>query len=344
MQSKTLGQLADFVGGKVSGDANIIIKSAATLEKAGDGDISFLSNRKYVNMVETTKASAVIVSKECKSQASLLIAEDPYFALMQIVVLLHGHREHPVVGISQKASVSETARVGKDCQINDFVVVSDNCKIGDRCVLYPGVFVGQGTEIGDDCILYPNTVVYDKCKIGNRVIIQANTTVGEDGFGFATHNGQHHKIPQIGIVIIEDDVEIGSGCEIERGALDETIIGKGCKIGDMVAIGHGAKVGPYCLLVPKVGIAGSTTLGHHCIVGGQVGIAGHIKIGNCVMIGAQSGVNNNIEDGKIVLGSPAIEAGKAKRVYAVMPHLPEMKQKIRKLEKKMEKIENANKE
>ena len=333
MQVKTLGELAEYVGGKVCGDPKIKIRSAATLERAGEGDISFLANRKYANQLQTTKASAVVVAGQVKSPAALLIADDPYYAFTQIVILLHGHRRHKKTGVSGKASIAKTAVLGRDCSIYDFVTISDNAKIGERCVLYPGVFVGPETEIGSDCILYPNAVIYDRCKIGDRVIIQANATVGEDGFGFATHKGEHHKIPHIGRVIIEDDVEIGSGCGIERGTLDDTVIGKGSKIGDLVAIGHGTKIGPYCLLVAQVGVAGSATLGHHCVAGGQAGIVGHIEIGNGVMIGAQAGVINDVPDGKIIVGSPAIDANKARRAYSLLEHLPEMRQSIRKLEK-----------
>ena len=332
---KTLGELAQYVGGKVCGDPDIKIKSAATLELAGKGDISFLANSKYEKLLQTTQASAVVVAKEIKSSAALLIAEDPYYAFRQIVVLMYGHRKHKKTGISSKASVAKSAKTGDNCDIHDFVTISENAKIGSRCVLYPGVFIGEETEIGDDCILYPNVVIYDRCKVGSRVIIQANAVIGEDGFGFATHKGEHHKIPHIGRTIIEDDVEIGAGCGVERGTLDDTIIGKGSKIGDLVAIGHGTKVGPYCLLVAQVGVAGSTTIGHHCVAGGQVGIAGHIHIGNGVMIGAQAGVINNVPDGKIIFGSPAIDANKAKRAYSLIEYLPQMRQDIRRLKKQI---------
>ncbi|MHC4395407.1 MAG: UDP-3-O-(3-hydroxymyristoyl)glucosamine N-acyltransferase [Planctomycetota bacterium] len=342
MPAKTLGELAEHVGGKVCGDAGIIIKSASTLKQAGPGDISFLSNHKYVNLLQTTKAGAVVVGKETEASAALLIADDPYYAFRQIVVLLYGHREHKKAGISSKASIAKTAVLGKDCHIDDFVTVSDNVKIGDRCVFYPGVFVGSETEIGDDCILYSNVVVYDNCRLGNKVIIQANATIGEDGYGFATHEGEHHKIPHIGTTIIEDDVEIGAGCGIERGTLDETIIGKGSKLGDLVAIGHGTKVGPYSLLVAQVGIAGSTTLGHHCVVGGQAGIVGHINIGNMVKIGAQSGVINDVPDGKVIFGAPAIDANKAKRAYSLIESLPQIRQSIRRLEKRLEELEKSD--
>jgi UDP-3-O-[3-hydroxymyristoyl] glucosamine N-acyltransferase len=340
MQERTLGELAEYIKGRVVGDPDVIIKSASTLGRAGAGDISFLTNRKYKKQLRTTKASAVIVGKEGAANASvpLLIADDPYYAFMQIMVLLHGHRKHKKVGISQRASISDSAKIGADCQIHDFTTVSDEAKVGDGCVIYPCVYVGPGVQIGNDSIIYPNVAIYDGCKIGNRTIINANTTIGEDGFGYASHKGVHHKIPQIGIVIIEDDVEIGTCCAIERGTLGDTIIGQGSKIGDLVTIGHGTKIGPHCLLVAQVGIAGSTTLGHHCIVGGQVGIVGHINIGNNVTIAAQAGVINNIPDGKVVLGAPAIEAGQGKRAYGMIQYLPEMRTNIRKLENLVERI------
>jgi UDP-3-O-[3-hydroxymyristoyl] glucosamine N-acyltransferase len=174
--------------------------------------------------------------------------------------------------------------------------------------------------------------------IGSRVIVQSNASVGQDGFGFSTHNGEHHKIPQIGRVILEDDAEIGANASIERGALDDTVIGKGTKVGDQVAIGHGTTLGAHCLLVPQVGISGSTEIGHHCVFGGQVGIVGHIKIGDMVRVGAQSGVMSDLESGKTYLGSPAMEASKAKRAMVMVPFLPEMKKKIKALEKKVKKL------
>jgi len=339
MPAKTLGELAEYVGGRICGDPNIVIKSASTLGRAHEGDISFLVNRKYQKQLRTTKASAVIVGKETTdSSVPLLIAEDPYYAFMQVMVLLHGHRKHKKVGISQRASISDSAKVGIDCHIHDFVTIADEAKVGDGCIIYPNVYIGQGVQIGNDSIIYPNVAIYDGCKIGNRVIINANTTIGEDGFGYASYKGVHHKIPQIGGVIIEDDVEIGACCGIERGTLGDTVIGQGSKLGDLVTIGHGTKIGPYCLLVAQVGIAGSTTLGHHCVVGGQVGIVGHINIGNNVTIAAQAGVVNNIPDGQVVLGAPAIEATQGKRAYSMIQYLPEMRQSIRNLQNQVEQI------
>ena len=339
MQAKTLGELAKYVGGQVRGDQNVLIRSASTLGRADEGDISFLANRKYEKQLRTTKASAVIASKDtANTSVPLLIADDPYYAFMQIMVLLHGHRKHKKVGISPRASISDSAKIGADCHIYDFATIADEARIGDGCIIYPGAFVGQGVQIGNDSIIYPNVTIYDSCRIGNRVIINANSTVGEDGFGYASHKGVHHKIPQTGIVIIEDDVEIGACCGIERGTLGDTVIGQGSKLGDLVAVGHGAKIGPHCLLVAQVGIAGSTTLGHHCIVGGQVGVVGHINIGNNVTIAAQAGVINNIPDGKVVLGAPAIEANQGKRAYSMIQYLPEMRQNIRRLENQIEQI------
>jgi len=344
MQGKTLGQLAQHVGGRVVGDPGIIIKSAATLENACTGEISFLNNRKYERLMAETKASAVIVGEEFRTNAALLLVEDPYYAFMQIVILLHGHRKHKKAGISSRASVADSAVLGENCNVDDFAVISDNVTVGRNCVIYPGVFIGSNTIIGEDCIIYPNAVIYNGCKVGNRVIIHANTSIGQDGFGFATQEGTHHKIPQIGCVILEDDVEIGSGCAIERGTLDETTIGQGSKIGDMVAIGHGTKIGPHCLLVPQVGVAGSVVLGHHCVLGGQVGVVGHIKIGNMVTVGAQSGVKNDIPDGAKVLGAPAIDANIAKRALTMIQYLPEMRKTIRKLEKSIAKFETSDKQ
>jgi UDP-3-O-[3-hydroxymyristoyl] glucosamine N-acyltransferase len=333
---KTLAQLAQYVGGKVKGNADVKITAVATLENAAATDISFLVNLKYSKALQSTKAGAVIVGKDTNAPIPLLIAEDPYYAFSQIVILLHGHRQHKNVGLSKKAAIAETAKIGKNCYIHDFATVCDNAVIGDDTIIYPGVFIGPDVTIGKNCILYPNAVIYDGCRLGDNVIINANATIGKDGYGYATHNGKHYKIPQIGIAVIEDDVEIGSNCCIQRGAIEDTIIGAGCKFGDLINIGHGSKIGPHCLLVGQIAVAGSTTIGHHCVIGGQVGIVGHIKIGNCVTIAAQAGVINDIPDGQSVVGAPAIDAAKAKRAYSLIEDLPEMKKNIRRLEKHLE--------
>jgi len=338
MQERTLGEIAEYVGGRVCGDPNLVIRAAATLGRAREGEISFLMNQRYERQLRTTKASAVIVAKAVEAPVALLIAEDPYYAFMQVMVLLHGHRKHKETGISPQAVISDTAVVGEGCHIHHLVTIADNVRIGERCIIYPCTYIGEGTRIGDDCILYPSVTVFERCTIGSRVIINANSVIGVDGFGYATHDGLHHKIPQVGSVVLEDDVEIGSCCGIERGTLDDTVIGQGSKLGDLVTIGHGTKVGPHCLLVAQVGIAGSTTLGHHCIVGGQAGIVGHITIGNHVTIGGRAGVINSVSDGRTVLGAPAIEADEARRAYAMLPYLPQMRQEVRELQNRLRKI------
>jgi UDP-3-O-[3-hydroxymyristoyl] glucosamine N-acyltransferase len=338
MQTKTIKEIADYVRGRIVGSESVEISEASTLDKAGPGQITFLSNPKYTTKVEATQAAAVLVSVPVNTSAVQIVTEDPYYAFMQVVVLLHGHREHPKTGVSDKADIAASARLGEGTQVGAFVSIGENVVVGTECYFYPGVFVGPNVEIGDGCIFYPNAVVYDGCRIGNRVIVQSNASVGQDGFGFATHKGMHHKIPQIGRVVLEDDVEIGAGCAIERGTLEDTVIGAGSKIGDAVAIGHGAKIGPHCLLVPQVGIAGSAELGHHCVLGGQTGVVGHIKIGNLVRVGAKSGVISDVPDGATLVGTPAIDAGKARRAYSLIEYLPEMKKKIKELERKVEKL------
>ncbi len=342
MHEWTLGDIAKQVGGRICGDAGIVIRSAATLAQARQGDISFLVNRKYEKQLNGTKASAIIVGQETADAGiPLLVADDPYFAFMQALVLLYGHRKHRKDGVSERASVAASATIAPDCHIHDFATVADGARIGSGSVIYPCAYIGESVEIGTDTIIHPNVAIYEKCTIGNRVIINANATIGVDGFGYASHDGVHHKIPQIGIVIVEDDVEIGSSCSIERGTLSNTIVGRGSKLGDLVTIGHGSRVGPHCLIVAQVGIAGSTTIGHHCIIGGQVGVVGHISIGNNVTIGAQAGVINSIPDGETVAGAPAIDASQARRAYTILPYLPKMRQDIRTLQSRLDRIAAA---
>jgi len=341
MAEMTLKQLAEHTGAHIIGDEDVIVHSVSAIDSAGDGQITFLNSKRYLPLVKTTKASAIIVDEEIDCRVPLLVAKDAYYAFQQIVVILHGHRRHKRVGISKHADISDTATLGANCDVHSFATISDNAKIGNNCRIYPGVFIGPDVEIGDDCIFYPNAVIYDATIIGNHVIVHANASIGEDGYGFATHNGTYHKIPQIGRVVLEDDVEIGSGCAIERGTLDDTVIGRGCKIGDMVTIGHGTKVGPYCLLVPQAGVAGSVRVGHHCMMGGQVGIVGHVRIGNMVKIAAQAGVINDIPDGATVIGAPAIDAQKARRAYSLIEYLPEMRKRIRRLERRLDESEKG---
>lgn len=295
------------------------IASAAALEDAGAGQISFLANPKYQKQLETTRAAAVIVPKRVPDDAAaagvvLLHAGDPYYAFAKAVVALHGHRRHPISGIDPGARVDPTARIGAGT------------------IVYPGVFVGPGVVIGRDCVLYPNCVIYDGCMLGDRVIVHAGAAIGNDGFGYATHAGVHHKIPQVGNVVLEDDVEIGAQSAIARAALGSTVIARGTKIDSLVAVGHGARIGEHSLLVAQVGIAGSVTTGHHFVAGGQAGMVGHLKFGDRVTVGAQTGVVADLADDSVVAGTPHMPLRLVKRVVLLWGRLPALFDRVKRLE------------
>ena len=338
-EQKTVQELADHVGGKVEGDSQMIISGAATLSEATPSDVSFLANLKYEKELETTAAGVVVIDMNTDSYGKNVIrCKDPYFAFMQIVVLLHGHREHRKTGISENAKVASSAQIAEEVDIHDFAYISEGVKIGKGTTIYPHVTIGPGTTIGEDCIIYPNVTIYDGCQIGNRVTLHAGTVVGQDGFGYATHDGAHHKIPQIGGVIIEDDVELGANCTIDRGTLGDTVIGKGTKTSNQIAIGHNTRIGSHCLLVAQVGIAGSVEVGNYCVFGGQAGVVGHIKIGDMVKVGAQAGVTHNLDADQAVVGSPAIPMSQARRSYALLKDLPAFRKKLRELDRTISKI------
>lgn len=319
-----LDELAKRIEADLVGDGSIEITSISTLEAGGIGQLAFLANPKYAKQLDTTQASAVIVASRISNpRVALLKSADPYYSFARAVVALEGHRKHPFEGVHPKAHVDETAT------------------IGPGTVIYPGVFVGPRSKIGRDCILYPNAVVYDDTIIGDRVIVHANAVIGQDGFGFATHQGEHFKIPQIGNVVVEDDVEVGAGCCISRAALGSTVIGRGTKMDSQVMIGHNTKVGPHGLLVAQVGIAGSVTVGHHATIAGQVGIAGHLKIGDNVTIAGKSGVMTDIADQTIVLGMPAMPAQQGRRVYSIFTQLPELVERIKQLEQQVEELADS---
>lgn len=320
MQALSLQELAETIDAQVDGDASLTVNSVNTLEDARPGQLSFLSNPKYEKQLATTKASAVIVGQSVKVEGvTLLRAKDPYLAHQKAVVALHGFRRHPHSGVHPQAYVDPTA------------------EIEANVVIYPGAYVGPGVKIGRDCIIYPNVVIYDRCVIGERVILHAGAVIGADGYGYATSAGVHHKIPQIGNVVLEDDVEVGANSTIDRAALGSTTVGRGTKIDNQVALGHNVKTGPGCLIVAQAGVAGSTTLGHHVVLGGQVGVAGHLDIGDQVMAAAQCGIIGSIEKGEVLLGSPSMPISHARRVYAIFRELPELASRIRKLEKELEK-------
>ena len=311
----TLEELARYIGAEVIGDKSLNVTAVAPLDDAKQGQLSFVANPKYAKQIETTKASALVVGLNVSSdRVALLRTKDPYYAFSQAVVVLHGHRKHPHAGIHPQAHVEPTATVG------------------EGTVIYPGAYVGANVKIGRECVLYPNVVVYENCVLGNRVSVHGGTVIGQDGFGYATHGGVHHKIPMVGNVVIEDDVEIGANSTIDRATLGSTFIGKGTKIGNLNNVAHNTRVGANGLLVGGIAIAGSVTIGQRAVIAGQVGIAGHIKIGDSVTIGAGSGVISDVPDQSTILGTPAMPASQARRVYSVFTQLPDLLDRIKRLE------------
>lgn len=321
-----LDELAMRIGAEVVGNGGLEISNVNTLEQAQTGDVSFLANARYTRQLDSTGATAVIVGPEVRSDhVALLRHRNPYYGFCQAMIVLRGHRRHPesLGREHSQASIDPTARVGAGC------------------IIYPGVYIGPRVVIGDGCIIYPNVSIYDDSQLGNRVILQAGVVIGTDGYGFAFHQGAHHKIPQMGDVVIEDDVEIGSNSVIARGAIGTTRIGAGTKIDALVMVGHGVQIGAHSLLVAQTGIAGSTTIGHHATIAGQVGVAGHLKIGNAVTIAGRAGVMDDVADGQTLMGMPAIPASQYRKVLTLQLQLPTIRQRMRDMEQKIAQLESA---
>ena len=338
---KKLRELAEWVGGTVVGDGEIEVHGVAAIEEAKAGEITFIANPKYLSKLALTQASAVIVSPEVtSSEKPLLCAKNPYLAFAKILALF-SHRPYQPKGIDPKTHVSPTAQLGKDLTLYPFVYVGDHCSIGDRVTLYPGVFVGEGSSIGEDSVLHANVSVYPGMIIGKRVILHSGVVVGSDGFGYAKEGRRNLKIPQVGKVEIEDDVEIGSNTSIDRGALGNTIIRKGVKIDNLVQVAHNVVIGEDSIIVAQVGISGSTKIGNNVTLAGQVGVAGHLQIGDNVMVGAQSGVGQDLSPNQAYSGSPTIPHRDWLRMAMTLPRVPEMRRKLMEIEKRLTKIEEA---
>jgi UDP-3-O-[3-hydroxymyristoyl] glucosamine N-acyltransferase len=342
----SLRELAQRIGADLQGDGSIEVESCCGIETAGPRDVTFLANDKYRRYLASTRAAAVIIDHrtECPEGLNRLLAKDPYFAFRNAVIELYGFRKHPTpiaagpTSISSLASVHPESRIGAGSQIHPGVVIERGAALGQRCILYPGCYVGCDTKLGDECVLFPNVVVYDRCVIGNRVTIHANSVIGQDGFGYATHRGAHHKIPQAGIALIEDDVEIGAGCTIERATIGETRIGAGTKFADLISIGHGAKIGRHCLFVSLVGISGSVEVGDYVVMGGQAGAVGHLTIGTGAQVGAQTGITNDVDPGAKVWGTPAVELEQARRNAVIGRDLAGLAKRVRELERELQRI------
>jgi UDP-3-O-[3-hydroxymyristoyl] glucosamine N-acyltransferase len=299
-------EIVDLVGGRYEGPRDVVISGAASLADATEKDISFLSNPKYAPQLASSRAGAVLVSMDAPSDSARLIRVDnPYYAMSRVVGRWFAERPKPK-GISDLAFIAPTAKLGTNVAVGPFATIGDNVVVGDNVTIYQHVSIEADSTIGDDTTIYPQVSIYHRSRIGRRCIIHSGAVIGADGYGFATEGGKHHKIPQIGVVRIEDDVEVGAGTTIDRATLGETVIGEGTKIDNLVQIGHNVKVGKHCLLVSQAGIAGSTELGDYVAVAGQSGFAGHLKIGNRVQVAAKSAVLDDVPDGAKVMGSPAV--------------------------------------
>ncbi|MBI4746133.1 MAG: UDP-3-O-(3-hydroxymyristoyl)glucosamine N-acyltransferase [Deltaproteobacteria bacterium] len=293
---KTLRELAELVGGEVSGNPELFIKGAAPLQSAAEGDITFITSPKYAHLLKTTAASAVIAPPEIKvKDKDLIVSGNPQLAYAKILTLLNS-RPYTAKGIDKRAYIGRRPRISNTVNIYPFAYIGDDVEIGERTVVHPGAFIGNGCIIGNDVAVYPNTTIMDRCIVGNRVIIHAGVVIGDDGFGFARDGKRHYKIPQVGVVRIEDDVEIGANTTIDRAASEKTWIKRGTKIDNLVQVAHNVVIGEDSIIVAQAGIAGSSILGSNVVLGGQVAVVDHVKLGNNVMAGGQSGVTSDVND------------------------------------------------
>ncbi len=336
---KKLREIAEHVGGTVVGDPDVFVSNMRGIDEAGEGDLTFIANPKYRNRLESTGASAIFVSPGVTSPGkNLIVTDDPYSAMAMSLTLLYPD-EIPPAGVSDEAFVEPDADIGEGVTLYPGVYVGRKAKIGRGVLLYPGVVVGDDATVGEGSILYPNVVVYKGCTIGKRVILHAGVIVGADGFGFANPGADNRKVPQVGIVQIDDDVEVGANTTIDRGTLGKTWIQRGVKIDNLVQIGHNVVIGENSIIVAQVGISGSTKLGKSVILGGQVGIVGHITIGDNVMVGAQSGVHESVPPNQVVSGYPHMQHRTWLRVQACTERLPEMRKTVNALLKRVEQLE-----
>lgn len=335
--------IAQHLGGRLEGDPNVKVNTFAKIEDAAPGSITFLANQKYTHYIYTTGASIVLVRNDFEPESpvnpTLIRVEDPYSCLAMLLNLAGSVIKPQPTGIEDGCHIDATATLGDGCYIGAFAYLAPGVKIGNNVKVYPGCYVGHGAEIGDDTVLYPGVKVYYGCRIGKRCVIHAGAVIGSDGFGFAPDsNGVYHKIEQIGIVEIEDDVEIGANTTIDRSTMGCTHIHRGVKLDNLIQIAHNVEVGHDTVMASQAGVAGSTKIGANCMVGGQVGFAGHISIGDRVQIGAQSGIPKNVQPDSKVMGYPAVPYGDFARIAAAMKQLPEMVRKLAALEKTVKEL------
>ncbi len=341
---KRLKEIAEWVGGTVVGDEEVEISGVGSIEEARSGEITFIAHPKYLPKLETTQASAIIVSKEVpRGPKPLLCVANPYLAFVKVLHLFFQKVYQPR-GIDPRAWISPTANLGKDLTIYPFVYIGERCQIKDRVILYPGVYVGEDSLIEEDSILYPNVSIYPNTVIGKRVILHSGVVVGSDGFGYVKEGKRNIKIPQVGRVVIEDDVEIGSNTTIDRATLGATLIRRGVKIDNLVQVAHNVVIGEDSIIVAQVGISGSTKIGSNVTLAGQVGVVDHVEIGDNVIVGAQSGVAYDLAPNQAYTGSPPLPHREFLRAISVFPKLPEMRKTLLEIEKRLGRLEKKNSE
>lgn len=332
-------QIAAFVQGHVEGDENATVHDFAKIEDGKPGAISFLSNPKYIHHIYDTQSSIVLIDEsmvlERPVSATLIRVKSAYEAVAKLLQLYESMKPKKC-GVDSLAFVSPKAKIGKDCYIGPFAYIADGVEIGDGCQIYPHVSIAEGVKVGNNCLMYPNVSVYHGCRIGNNVILHSGCVIGADGFGFAPAGEGYDKIPQIGIVTIEDDVEIGANTCVDRSTMGSTYVRKGVKLDNLVQIAHNTDIGANTVMSSQVGIAGSTKVGEWCMFGGQVGVAGHINIGNKVMLGAQSGVPGSIKDGEQLIGTPPMPMKNFFRSQAIVRRLPDMYRQMDAMQKQID--------
>ncbi|HXI13075.1 MAG TPA: UDP-3-O-(3-hydroxymyristoyl)glucosamine N-acyltransferase [Thermoanaerobaculia bacterium] len=333
MMRVTAGEIADFVEGTFTGDRERAVTAVRPIGEAGEDDLTFLSNPKFEPLLATTRAALTLVGHHAVGDSDRWIrVGEPQLALARVLERWFSELPGPQ-GISGIATIHASASIGGNPRIGARVTISERCVIGDDVTIFDGVFVGAGTSIGNGTVIHPNVTIYHATKIGARCIVHAGVVIGSDGYGFATSGGKHHKIPQIGSVRIEDDVEIGAGSTVDRAALGETVIGEGTKIDNLVHVGHNVKIGKHCLIVAQVGIAGSTEIGDFCVLAGQVGVTGHVSLGSGVQVAAQASVMKSFEGPQKLSGSPARPMADHLRAQALVRRLPEIIDRLKTLER-----------
>lgn len=341
MLVRTLAELAAELGGAVVGDGTVVIRGVAGIREALPGDVTFLANARYEPHLAETRASAVICDRQPRECAiPLLQVDNPYLAFQQAVRVFRPEFYRPAPGVHPTAVVAPDAALGEDVSIGPHCVVEPGARIGPRAVVMAGGYVGARAVVGEATLLYPRVVIREECVVGARCILHAGVVVGADGFGFAFDAGRYHKVPQVGNVVIGDDVEIGANTCVDRATTDSTRIGDGTKLDNLVQIGHNVNIGRHCIIVAQVGIAGSTELEDYVTLGGQVGVAGHLRLEKGAVVAAQSGVSRNVKPKEVVSGYPAIAHGAWKRVSVLLQKLPQLFQKTRELEQRVEALEH----